>query len=563
MPSREEEALESAAATFPSPPPTVPALRAAPPDPARSVRESLLDPPPPPPRAGGGAPYTGREAALALAQGKAGGSDGAVPLSAAEAFLTSAQASPLQLLLDYTPPSYKPTRGDPLHDFLRTSMVGVVPLAVARTVRKGLENLTLQGATLTVAIPGTAAPGRSLSLSMLVAELAAAARAQVPEQVTGILASTAGAGRRLTALQAQAKGTAEAAARGDALGAVGGAAKTAANAVGGVLETGTGAVASAIGAGAMLFSKGQEALAWGSSKKDAAGKMGAHDVTASAGGQGGLEGAGTSVLTGVTQVGKGFYKGLKGVFVDPIRGAQREGVGGFFKGVGTGVAGIVVRPMAGILGGAQTVLSGVHNTVDDFFDTIGLDVAAEDAAPDRVRPPRALYSPATAAAIAARGAGGGGGGGPPSRSPTARVVKKYDDIHAKVLFALVRLAQQDNDKALAAALLEPLVAVAGGAGGRSAAPFRDGSTALLTGGHLIHFSGGESEELRLRCLVRLPDITGVDVVGGGPGGAPLALVVSRASGAPSVELLFAEGAGGAGVGAARKLEAAIKLRQQL
>jgi hypothetical protein len=78
---------------------------------SRSVRESLLDPPPPPPRAGGGAPYTGREAALALAQGKAGGSDGAVPLSAAEAFLTSAQASPLQLLLDYTPPSYKPTRG--------------------------------------------------------------------------------------------------------------------------------------------------------------------------------------------------------------------------------------------------------------------------------------------------------------------------------------------------------------------------------------------------------------------------------------------------------------------
>jgi len=530
---------------------------AAPPprcDPASDVRAALLEPPPPPPRHASTAPavVTDREAALALSLGGDGG--GGVPLGGAEAFLSAAQASPLQLQLDYTPPTYKPTRGDPLHDFLKTAFARAVPLLVARTIRNVVENLQLQGASLSVAVPGTAAPGRFLSLGALTAELKAAAAAQIPDQVTGILRSAAGAGRRINAAQAQVAEIAEAAARGDALGVAGGAAKTAANVVGVALETGTGAVSTALGAGALGFKGWQDALAW--KKKGDDGKLGAHDVMQAAG-DGGLQ----TLASGVTQVGKGFYKGLKGVVMDPIRGAQAQGVGGFFKGVGTGVVGVVVRPMAGLLGGVQTVVSGAHNAVHEAFDYIGVDHAAEDAVPPRVRPPRALYSPAGDGGGGGSGGGGGGGGAPSPASPPAaapRVVRQYDDFHAKVLIALVQLAQLHQDRALAGALQEPLVAVAGGpAGGRApAAPFRDGSTALLTTGHLIHFSGGQSEELALRSLVPLGEVSAVEVVAAAAGAS---LVVHRA-GAPAVELQFAEGADGRGLRAAKKLLAAIEAR---
>jgi hypothetical protein len=526
----------------------------APFDPARAVRDALLDPPPPPAR-NGDAPYSSREVALGLTQG----GEGSVPLGSAEVFLTSAQASPLQLQMDYTPPSYKPTRGDPLHDFLKTALVGYVPMFIARTIRNVVESMSLQGAAVCVAIPGTTAPGRFLSLAALASELQAEAGAQVPQQWRDILFAAAGAGRRVNAMQATAKGAGDAFARGDALGVVGGGAKTAVNAVGAAVETGTGALSTALGAAALGLSRAQDAIRVGPKKAD--GKLGAHDVTAAAGGGGGLEGAGMGLLTGVGQVGKGFYKGLKGVFVDPIKGAQQEGVAGFFKGVGTGVAGVVVRPMAGIIGGLATGVNAVHNAVHQGFDAIGVDRAAEDDVPDRVRPPRALYSPQRADASAGGGGGdgggSGGGGGAPLLPPAARaVVKPYDDFHAKVLIALVQLAQTNHDRELGAALAEPLVAVAGGAGGT--APFRDGSTVLLTTGHLVHFSGGEREPLSLCSLLPLVAVASAEVMGGRSAGATLSVVVRRreeASG-PHVELLFAN-TDGKGLRAAEGLQAAI------
>jgi apolipoprotein N-acyltransferase len=52
-----------------------------------------------------------------------------------------AQQAGAGLQLDYTPPTYKPTRGDPLHDFLKTAFARAVPLLVARTIRNVVENL--------------------------------------------------------------------------------------------------------------------------------------------------------------------------------------------------------------------------------------------------------------------------------------------------------------------------------------------------------------------------------------------------------------------------------------
>ena len=50
---------------------------------------------------------------------------------------------------------------------------------------------------------------------------------------------------------------------------------------------------------------------------------------------------------------------MAGVFLQPGRGAPKGGVGGFFKGVARGVAGVVVKPVVGVLDGATQVVEGI------------------------------------------------------------------------------------------------------------------------------------------------------------------------------------------------------------
>lgn len=57
---------------------------------------------------------------------------------------------------------------------------------------------------------------------------------------------------------------------------------------------------------------------------------------------------GEHMVAGAEGVGKGLYKGITGVWKDPIKGAKANGIEGFAKGVGKGVAGIVYRPIKGI-----------------------------------------------------------------------------------------------------------------------------------------------------------------------------------------------------------------------
>ena len=45
----------------------------------------------------------------------------------------------------------------------------------------------------------------------------------------------------------------------------------------------------------------------------------------------------------------GIVDGVTGVATKPIEGAKEEGVGGFFKGVGKGVVGLVARPTGGFI----------------------------------------------------------------------------------------------------------------------------------------------------------------------------------------------------------------------
>ncbi|KAG7378897.1 hypothetical protein PHYPSEUDO_009329 [Phytophthora pseudosyringae] len=54
------------------------------------------------------------------------------------------------------------------------------------------------------------------------------------------------------------------------------------------------------------------------------------------------------MVAGAEGVTKGIFKGITGVFKDPIKGARENGLEGFAKGVGTGVVGVVYRPIKGL-----------------------------------------------------------------------------------------------------------------------------------------------------------------------------------------------------------------------
>lgn len=45
--------------------------------------------------------------------------------------------------------------------------------------------------------------------------------------------------------------------------------------------------------------------------------------------------------------GYGFYDGISGLVTQPMRGAEKEGAAGLLKGIGKGIAGVVLKPGAG------------------------------------------------------------------------------------------------------------------------------------------------------------------------------------------------------------------------
>ncbi len=71
----------------------------------------------------------------------------------------------------------------------------------------------------------------------------------------------------------------------------------------------------------------------------------------------GLKNAGESVIGGVAS-------GVGGIFMAPVKGARTEGVGGFFKGVGKGLVGAVVKPVMGVTEGVTAVVQGASNATD-------------------------------------------------------------------------------------------------------------------------------------------------------------------------------------------------------
>ncbi|OQE23254.1 hypothetical protein PENSTE_c009G01087 [Penicillium steckii] len=81
-------------------------------------------------------------------------------------------------------------------------------------------------------------------------------------------------------------------------------------------------------------------------------------------------------LYGITAGGNAFAtslaSGIGGLARHPLQGAEKEGVAGFFKGVGKGMIGLATKPAIGAFDLASNLAEGVRNTTT-VFDAEGLD----------------------------------------------------------------------------------------------------------------------------------------------------------------------------------------------
>ncbi|TMW61081.1 hypothetical protein Poli38472_014542 [Pythium oligandrum] len=83
----------------------------------------------------------------------------------------------------------------------------------------------------------------------------------------------------------------------------------------------------------------------------------------------------------------GVWDGLKGVVEAPVRGAERDGAGGFVVGIGQGFAGLIVKPTAGFLDMLTSLSRGAKSSAE-AIDGDGRGYAAVT----RVRLPRRICS---------------------------------------------------------------------------------------------------------------------------------------------------------------------------
>jgi vacuolar protein sorting-associated protein 13A/C len=66
---------------------------------------------------------------------------------------------------------------------------------------------------------------------------------------------------------------------------------------------------------------------------------------------------------GLKSIFKGVKSGITGVVSKPIKGAQNDGVTGFMKGMYKGITGLVVKPASGALDFVSKTTEGIKNNV--------------------------------------------------------------------------------------------------------------------------------------------------------------------------------------------------------
>ncbi|KAH7070679.1 putative glucosyl/glucuronosyl transferase [Paraphoma chrysanthemicola] len=79
----------------------------------------------------------------------------------------------------------------------------------------------------------------------------------------------------------------------------------------------------------------------------------------------------TDLKSGMKAVGRefgyGWYDGVTGLVTQPWQGARKDGTGGFFKGMGKGVAGFITKPGAACFSVLGYSMKGVHKEVQKQF----------------------------------------------------------------------------------------------------------------------------------------------------------------------------------------------------
>ncbi|CAN0531033.1 unnamed protein product, partial [Ectocarpus sp. 8 AP-2014] len=83
-------------------------------------------------------------------------------------------------------------------------------------------------------------------------------------------------------------------------------------------------------------------------------------------------GVGQGFVQGGKNIAGGFTSGVSGVFTDPVRGAKKGGMGGFFKGVGKGLVGAVVKPVLGVTDSVISVAQGISNEAENSHRQVHL-----------------------------------------------------------------------------------------------------------------------------------------------------------------------------------------------
>jgi len=62
-----------------------------------------------------------------------------------------------------------------------------------------------------------------------------------------------------------------------------------------------------------------------------------------------------------------MYDGISGLVTQPMRGAEKEGAAGLFKGIGKGIGGLILKPGAAIWGLPGYSFLGIHKEVRKLF----------------------------------------------------------------------------------------------------------------------------------------------------------------------------------------------------
>ncbi|KAF5022977.1 hypothetical protein F66182_4975 [Fusarium sp. NRRL 66182] len=80
-----------------------------------------------------------------------------------------------------------------------------------------------------------------------------------------------------------------------------------------------------------------------------------------------VTGLGSGVAVAGKEFGYGLFDGLTGLVMQPLKGAEKEGVQGLVKGFGKGIGGLVAKPAAGFWGIPAYTMQGVNAEIARFF----------------------------------------------------------------------------------------------------------------------------------------------------------------------------------------------------